>query len=75
LHLTSQLQLITNSNDDPRQYNLLTVNHELGAVMPDILSEFGQRGYYNVILHLCNASAQSDLMSDELATATNQGLT
>jgi hypothetical protein len=76
LRLTPQLQLITNNNDDPRRYNLPTVNHELAAVMPDILSEFGQCGYCNVILHLCNPSAQpADLISDRLATAANQGLT
>jgi hypothetical protein len=40
--------------------------------MPDILSEFDQYSYYNVILYLCDPSAQpADLMSDRLATAAN----
>jgi hypothetical protein len=42
LRLNPQLRLITTQNDDPRRYNLPTVNYELAAVIPDISSEFRQ---------------------------------
>ena len=57
MQLNPQLHLITTQNDDPHQYNLPTVNHELAAVIPDIPSEFRQRSYWDVILYLHHADS------------------
>jgi hypothetical protein len=37
LRLNPQLRLIPNKNEDPRRYNLPTVNSELAVLIPDIL--------------------------------------
>lgn len=41
LRLNPQLRLIPNKNEDPRRYNLPTVNSELAVLIPDIPGEYG----------------------------------
>jgi len=48
---------MSNDGNDPRWYNLPTVNHELAAFIPDILSEYrGGQGYRDILLYLRHAS-------------------
>ena len=59
LRLTPQLRLTCNDGSDLRRYNLPTINHELVALIPDIPSEYGRRGYRDILLYLQHVSLAS----------------
>jgi hypothetical protein len=51
LRLNPQLRLITDRNQDPRRYNLPTVNTELSALIPDIPGEYASPSYRDILLY------------------------